>query len=322
MKVSICCITYNHETFIATALDSFLMQKTTFNYEIIVSDDNSQDDTRRILTEYKKKYPDKIKLLLNEVNIQMIPNFIQALNNCTGEYIAICDGDDYWTDNLKLQKQVDLLDAHKDHVISSHSTIVLNNEKQYLYPPNVPLAKKKLHNTFTISDYIQNFFCHSSSIVFRRSMLKPFPDWYKNVFSGDGFLVMLLAMEGKITYLNKPMSVYRYNNTSISNYFSLTGINKNFEKHLKLFDEYSGYKFSKEIKEKIFALSFGVNFYNYNYLKKLKFFFKNFFRIIKMNSTAFPVWGRYKFLLPAQILKSRVNITEKKTGRMSSNSGK
>ena len=313
MKLSICCITYNHEKFIAAALNSFLMQNLSFDYEIIISDDHSKDNTSQILSDYKTKYPDKIKLLLNEQNIGMMPNFIKALNNCRGEYIAICDGDDYWTDNSKLQKQVDFLDAHKDHVVSSHSTIVLNKNKKYLYPPNVPFAKKKLHNTFLLPDYIQNFFCHSSSIVFRRSMLKPFPDWYKNVFSGDGFLMLLLALEGKIHYLNEPMSIYLYNNSSISNYVSLIEINKNFEKHLKLFNEYSGYKFSKEINAKIFALSFGVNFYNYNYLKKLKFFFKNFFRIINMNRSAFPIWGRYKFLLPAQILKSRVNITEKKS---------
>lgn len=314
MKVSICCITYNHEKFIEATVDSFLMQETAFDYEIIISDDNSKDNTPKILSGYKIKYPGKIKIMLNGPNIGMIPNFVQALNNCSGEYIAICDGDDYWTDKSKLQEQVNFLDAHKDHVISSHSTMVLNKDKQYLYPPNVPYVKKKLHNTFTVSDYIQNFFCHSSSIVFRRNILKPFPDWYKNVFSGDGFLVLLLALEGKIHYLNKSLSVYRYNNYSISNYVSLIEINKNFEKHLKLFDQYSGYKFSKEINKKIFALSFGVNYYNNNYLKKLNFFFKNFFKIIKMNSTAFPVLGRYKFLLPAQILKSRVNITEKKTG--------
>ena len=104
-------------------------------------------------------------------------------------------------------------------------------------------------------------------------MLKPFPAWYANAFAGDGFLILLLALEGKIHYSNELLSVYRHNENSISNYINRVEINENFEKHFKLFDEHSGYKFSKEIKNKLFALKFNLNYYNNSYPKKLIFFF-------------------------------------------------
>lgn len=308
MKLSICCITYNHEKFIAAALDSFLMQQTSFDYEIIVSDDNSKDKTREILLTYRHQYPEKIKLLLNKTNIGVIPNFIKAINNCTGEYVAICDGDDYWISPSKLQNQVNFMEANEDYAISSHNTMILDSKDNFsLFSKN-----NLLHNTFGLVDYLQNHFIHSSSLVFRKKMLKPFPAWYSTVFAGDGFLVLLLAMEGKIHYINKPMSVYRLNYNSISNYASRIEIAKNFENHFRLFDKHSNYKFSKEINDKIFSLFFNLNYYNTNYFKKLFFLKNNFLKIIAINKKILPHYKKIKFLLPAQILKSRVNIKAKK----------
>ena len=104
--VSIASITYNHEKFIAQAIDSFLMQETDFDFEIIIGEDCSTDDTLKIIKEYKAKYPDIIKLITSESNVGMMTNFIRTLEACSGKYIALCEGDDYWTDTLKLQKQV------------------------------------------------------------------------------------------------------------------------------------------------------------------------------------------------------------------------
>ena len=113
-KVSVFMITYNHEKYIAEALDSILMQKTDFDFDIVIGEDCSTDATRRIVLEYSRKYPDKIKLLLHNVNVGFISNMMYVLEACTGKYVAMCEGDDYWTDPFKLQKQVDFLEASLD----------------------------------------------------------------------------------------------------------------------------------------------------------------------------------------------------------------
>ncbi len=118
--VSVFMITYNHEKFIAEALDSILMQKTDFDFDIVIGEDCSTDATRRIVLEYSRKYPDKIKLLLHNANIGFISNLMYVLEACTGKYVAMCEGDDYWTDPFKLQKQVDFLEANKEYILATH----------------------------------------------------------------------------------------------------------------------------------------------------------------------------------------------------------
>ena len=125
MKVSVLVITYNHEKFIAQALDSVLMQETDFIYEIIVGEDCSSDQTRKIVLAYGEKYPDKVRLLLPEQNLGMMYNFITTYRACRGQYIAILEGDDYWTSDRKLQKQVDFLDSHQDCTACFHNVNVV-----------------------------------------------------------------------------------------------------------------------------------------------------------------------------------------------------
>ncbi|QYS90774.1 glycosyltransferase [Flavobacterium covae] len=122
IKVSVCMITYNHEKYIKQAIESILMQKTNFDFELIISNDNSNDTTHKIILDLLEEHIDskKIKYLHNKKNLGMMPNFIQAIQNCKGEYIALCEGDDYWTDPEKLQKQVDFLDTNKNFAICFH----------------------------------------------------------------------------------------------------------------------------------------------------------------------------------------------------------
>ena len=134
--VSVCCVTYNHVGFIRDAIDSFLMQKTDFNYEICLGEDASNDGTRGICVEYAKKYPDKIRLFLRSrddvIKINGTAtgryNFIETLKECKGKYIALCEGDDYWTDPYKLQKQVDFLEANSEYSFCG-SEIIIEDEK-------------------------------------------------------------------------------------------------------------------------------------------------------------------------------------------------
>ena len=115
VMVSVLMVTYNHGKYISQTLESVIKQKVDFKYEIVVGEDCSIDNTRSIVKNYAYKYPDKINLLLQDKNIGMERNFFATFKACTGKYIAFCDGDDYWTDPNKLQKQVDFLEAHPDY---------------------------------------------------------------------------------------------------------------------------------------------------------------------------------------------------------------
>lgn len=118
--VSIVCIAYNHEPYLRKALDGFLMQKTTFLFEIILAEDCSTDGTRAICEEYAAKYPDTIRYIWSEHNVGAVENEARAIRAAKGKYIALCEGDDYWTDPLKLHKQVDFMEAHPEYSVTFH----------------------------------------------------------------------------------------------------------------------------------------------------------------------------------------------------------
>ena len=116
MKLSVCILTFNQVNFVKQCLDSILMQRVEFKYEIIVGDDGSTDGTKSILLDYQRKYPHIFFLLLNDTNQGISVNYKNVLSRCSGEYVALCEGDDYWTDSLKLQKQVDFL-QYSPHIL-------------------------------------------------------------------------------------------------------------------------------------------------------------------------------------------------------------
>ena len=133
MKLTVVTTTYNQEKYIGQAIDGMLMQKTSFPFQIVISNDSSTDRTGDILKEYEEKYPDKIKIINNEKNLGAMGNFINTLSNIKDtEYVALCDGDDFWTDENKLQKQVDFLDNNKEFNICFHKAKLFyeNNEKE------------------------------------------------------------------------------------------------------------------------------------------------------------------------------------------------
>jgi len=113
-------ITYNHERYISEAIDGILMQECDFEYELVIGEDYSTDNTRKICEQYAAKYPNKIKLLQSVNNWGMNSNFIRTVKECNSKYIALCEGDDYWTDPLKLQKQVDFLEKNKEYSLCFH----------------------------------------------------------------------------------------------------------------------------------------------------------------------------------------------------------
>ena len=123
MRVSVLMLAYNQERYIGEAIRSVMLQQTDFPFELVIGNDGSGDRTGAICREWQKRYADRIVLIDRPKNIGLIPNFMQTYPLCKGNYIAICEGDDFWTDKSKLQRQVDFLDTHPDYVLCFHRVI-------------------------------------------------------------------------------------------------------------------------------------------------------------------------------------------------------
>ncbi len=242
--VSVSIITYNHEKFIAQALDSVLMQEVDFEYEIIVGDDCSSDKTPEILKEYQQKHPDKIHLILHQKRYDNIPGRINNttnLYNCSGKYVAMLDGDDYWFHKNKLQTQVDFLEKNPDFHITFHDALVVHEDNAR--PPyrrsrvNFPfLLEKQEYDHF---DVAEGWFMPTSSLVFRNFFDEELPEWFWDIYSADYALLLMNTQRGKARYFNDIVSVRRMSAGSFTQTFGFSLIqNATRIKELKLFGEH------------------------------------------------------------------------------------
>jgi glycosyltransferase involved in cell wall biosynthesis len=198
MKVSVLITTYNHEAYITNAIESALAQHTNFEYEIIIGEDHSTDRTREIVQDFNEKHSDKIRVLFSdpadsERDRAFGPpgktNFVGGVQACTGQYIALLDGDDYWTDVHKLQKQVDFLDTNPEFAIACHNVTMFyedgSAEPANLLPPGHPKIS-------TIEDLIFGNYISTCSLMFRRSLFPKLPDWFYTVDIGDWALHLMM----------------------------------------------------------------------------------------------------------------------------------
>lgn len=217
MMVSVCCITYNHEKYIAQALDSFLMQETNFKFEILIGEDGSSDNTKAIIQDYCSRYPGIIKLISHEVNVGAIRNQIGVLAAAKGKYIAMCDGDDFWTDAFKLQKQVDFLEGNEDYVICCHHTEVIDDQDKTVYVKDYPVELEfdykdvllgKREETRIVSLMMRNI--KEITKVTEQS-------WYLDTYGTDTLLKLYaVANTGKKIYvLPDVMACYRFHTGGI-----------------------------------------------------------------------------------------------------------
>lgn len=209
--VSICCITYNQEKYIAEALDGFLIQKVDFNYEIIIGDDCSTDGTRNIIEDYCERYPGKIQLLKKDANEGAVKNILRTLKTAKGKYIAMCDGDDYWTDSRKLQMQVDFMENHPDSSICCHYSRVIDENGDLVYQSTAPVRMEFTYEDVLLGKKDETRVC---TMMMRNSdHLKHISnhDWFYQVYSADTFfkLYVLAYQKGKIYVLPEVMAVYR-----------------------------------------------------------------------------------------------------------------
>lgn len=217
-KVSIFCVTYNHEKFIEDAINGFLIQETDFEFEVIIHDDASTDNTANIIKKYEEMYPKIIKPIYQKENQYSKGSkyFWDLLfSNAKGKYIAICEGDDYWTDSTKLQKQVDFLKDNKKYMACYHNTGILRENKN---KDNLELINNTMKDIFKIEDFAKGkIYFHTSSLIFRFNdkIKKKIITHYSHKNFGDRFLSILLASLGPIKYINRVMSVYRIHNNGV-----------------------------------------------------------------------------------------------------------
>ena len=288
--VTITCVVFNHEKFIEETLDGFLMQNTIFSFEVLLHDDVSTDGTILIIEKYRKKFPNIIKPLYQKVNqYSQGKNPLAILfSEVKGEYMAHCDGDDYWTDAEKLQIQIDEMRKRPSVDMSFHyaSELVKNKRGQ-------SFGKVADENrVFRTREVILGGgeFCATSSLVFRTKLLAKIPDWFYSTMVGDYPLQVLgAASGGGALYINKNMSIYRVGDPTSwtsalkqteNSYAQLLLANRFINDLNKTLDKKYQREFSKVISDKNFAFLCKTSF-SIEYREKLFNEFKETLRPIQ-----------------------------------------
>jgi glycosyltransferase involved in cell wall biosynthesis len=270
--VSVCVRVYNQEKYIAEALESILMQKTNFLFEIIVGDDCSSDNTQNILLSYSLKN-ENIKIITSEINGGGAKNLRRIIEASNSKYIALCDGDDYWIDPYKLQKQVNFLESNPEYVGCFHNVINrFDNPKiksSYFLPLDFPL-----YHTFK-NIVEEKWFMPINGEIFVRKFVF-FPDWFDQVMNDDFVLNIALARSGPFYYMPDPMAVYRrHENNESNNYKDLILINSNLRFILSKMKVYYSVEHSQIFDNKILEYDKIIN----SLLINKKFPWKRFFKI-------------------------------------------
>jgi len=218
--ISVTCVTYNHEKYVKDAIEGFLMQKTNFPIEIIIHDDASTDSTPDIIAEYTRKCPMLIKPIYQVENqyskrIDPLSNFVWP--KCSGKYIALCEGDDYWTDPYKLQKQVDFLEANPDYgMVHSDYSIFYQKESQMKKKHNWSL-NRLIPTGFIFEDLLKNNFIVTPTVCLKKDILKEHSNKDIDSFKmGDYPLWLQIAKWTKVGYIEDSLAVYRVSECTAS----------------------------------------------------------------------------------------------------------
>lgn len=272
LMVTIRCITYNHEPYIRQCLEGFIMQKTNFRFEAIVHDDASTDETANIIREYAEKYPDIIKPIFETENqYSKLDGSIQRImsEHIHGKYVAMCEGDDYWIDPLKLQKQVDFLESNPKYSMCAHNAFVFYQQKN-----DVCLFNKTSYSgELSVHDAIHAWKIPTASILVLSEIAKEYPSWLAVIYSGDYSLILRTLLKGKI-YLNSDiMSVYRVSYVGYSASALYKGKNifmlEQRQILLESFLRGTGGMFAMEIESKMSSLKEEIIFQQYKDNRKI-----------------------------------------------------
>lgn len=298
-------VTYNHEKYISKAIENVLNQKTNFDFELIIGEDCSTDNTRNIIEEFCKKKPNKIRLFSNDKNLGVIQNEINIIKASQGKYLALCEGDDYWTDPLKLQKQVDFLEANQDYGLV-HSDVNHLNQKT----GELTTAYNKTTNINIPSGNIFEFLMKPShsiktmTVCFRSDLFTKYYMGNETIMSSNWKMIdisiwLMFAYHSKINYMDEVMATYRLLPESMSRTNNIVNLHK---LHTKIYSIYyfflDNFCNNKDLRE---AINLDYNLMNFNdayflkdkelqklYYSKLKkcnykFSIKQYLMILKLN---------------------------------------
>jgi glycosyltransferase involved in cell wall biosynthesis len=250
-KVSVLMLAYNHERFIGRAIESALRQETKFDYEVVIGEDCSTDTTRQVVSDWQRKYPEKIRCLLPAQNLGIHQNFLQTLQACVGEYVAVLEGDDFWTSPAKLQKQCDFLDTQPEYAICFHNVAMFwdgAEDRSWSY------SASDQKQTSTLEDLLMVNFIPTCSVMVRNGLIRDLPDWTRGLKMLDWPLFILNAQHGYIGYLNESMGAYRLHADGV--YSGLDPIEQELNK-LKMYEAIRGRfgsRCDKLIKDRIFRI--------------------------------------------------------------------
>ena len=246
-------IAYNQQHLLPQAIESVLMQKTDFEFDVVLGDDCSTDRTLSVANQYAAMHPDRIKVLARPVNMGLVGNFADTYDSCTGQYIAVLGGDDYWTDPLKLQRQVDFLDRNSESSMCHHAVELLFETET----TNFQNVYKQPSDTFTtFEELLKQNFIAANSVVFRRESLGKLPIWFRQLKFEDWALYLLLASQGKIGYLPDEMSVYRVHENAT---WSVQNLGFKLQAVIEMYDlinRHFDYKYDKLIRQHSARMSF------------------------------------------------------------------
>ncbi len=329
-KVTIICFVYNHEKFIAETLNGFLSQETNFEFNVIVHDDASTDKSADIIRKYEKLYPDKIDGIYQKENqysknVDMDVKYIIPMVN--SEYIAYCEGDDYWEDTLKLQKQVNALDNNLDCEMCVHKVaeVDINGNKNGQYYPNYEI-KEGIIKTDQFLEMCESYSFHTSSYMLRTNSWVKFKIEdisFKNIASvGDEIMLLYFGHLGNVYYINESMSCYRRGvegswSSRIGNANNDVYVNHlvDMEKVISEFDKYSNYKYHNICCKRNGIYMFKEAIISKKYNKLLNSENKEIFDTLSKNKRLFIKMGRIFPGLIKNIYRYRVVHLNKRHSR-------
>jgi len=221
-------ITYDQERYIGQAIESVLAQQVDFAYELVIGEDCSTDGTRAICEAYQEAQPQTVRLLAREKNLGMAGNFFSTIAECTGEYLAIIEGDDFWTDPLKLQKQADYLDGNPGCALVFARTEAffqdVSRRGYEIPPPDI--------GPYTLDGLLRTNYIATCSVMYRKDLVPVYPPWIRQLEMLDWPLNVLYAQRGAIGFIDEPMAAYRIHTGST---FSSRNVADNYSSILKFY---------------------------------------------------------------------------------------
>ncbi len=311
IKVTVVCITYNHERYIAKCLDGIVMQQTDFPFEAIVYDDASPDKTAEIVKMYEEKYPEIIKPFYQKNNTKSrgYNKYHDIYPLAKGEYLAICEGDDFWTDPHKLQKQFDFMESHPDFSLCCTGAYSAGDDNSFL--PEMFSLPGGSHEMRT-EDIIEDWRVATASLFYRKNKRVIDIPYKGDCGNGDYATAVYLALNGRVYYMDEPTCAYRVVSIGSFSYRSRSDpefykkVRTSYIEMLKRIDEYSEYKYTDIIKNKIEHDRFEMYRALGDYKSAKEF--ENRFQSLSLTEKA-KLWVKYRF-------PKLINVVRKARGQL------